>query len=1510
MIADTVAAEALQVVQPFVSMMASLVLLPAIVQPPFAQHVPALSAILARTLRTTESYDVAEQLLAIALRALEPAPLLLAAAIIPAAIAALTSCSEARDAAAVEATASRVVRDAARPCARLLANLGAGEADGTQQPEAVGGAVHAQDATRLAFDHCIAPLAGAARLADRDARTFFWDTLWQQCIGMVLARTPEATTRLADARSLASGLGFLVRFAEDTLPSPETDADVLAARTRPELWEALRMGLHHDADVVRKRSAYLLSAALPSPHPPRWRCFLRLYSVLDEFGTHLVEQAWDDVTRLVPDANAAPATSPAVVSDPAAYDAMLGFDWTMVVWQKALRHSNPNVQRRALTSLIELHGGATLRGAIPCEFVAGAVLPALLSVHHYAPASGAPSDRNWSEAPWTTGTGPAADAFLREWAADCGAPRAGRAAVAWLASGTVMGSCGGGISRTGLSAACGALAALASAGPWQLQPEDARDVLGALTRLALGAASHWDSEFRKAVFCDIAAAACAVAPDDVEAVLLLLDAFPSVARCPTRVLGRSAYPVLQAWLAPPRDSPEAPHRCWRMIDDFVAGPGPSPDTAAPALDLASLDAWERRARQLARLAVVADLAGACETGAMGLATRLSQVYRATYAPVGSAERAMLVLAALLCELEAWLAGRAGADGVASPFAADGAQECDGVVDDLLASLTHLCVFLLEAASGEVTQLALAALQGGAGGDDGVALLRDDASAQAAAVAMQIPTGNAPEAGGDVLASVVSRLFRAAYGCCMSGGKRDASATAACLLSATLSAHTFEGHLDRLRALHAPDGPVPWLVTRLTDQASRSTRVARILAAHLGKAVLAVPSAGMRYLGALSTLAQLPASECPVNDQEREFTADLATQSGMRRDGAEHNVLLPGQTALSPAVEARLSATSVAARAAALCCLYELATSEDRDALSVARVLWCALLWDAVKGEVGSDTEYREGSAIHRVKIRLWHAIVVLSSALPDYSDTEGPFIDPDILAQLPADALPRGVNLQDALDLAADPSKAMAALHAVYSRSEHPTIRILAEVTGARVIWQAPRLYEDVVLTRLHDYTARHEGVGSYLVIAASLAMALQRRAAESGDEEAQRALADRVRRLTSIALPWATVCNHGKRALAEVLLHELLVRHFPACADGNPALEAYRKYCSESAEVRRFIRQIAPRLRTFDPGQPITPGELLGGSASVAGPWPPLPLRFEGAEPTFVDAIHAYLMDARQTLRTEVNAAARMRAAAENSLREAAASGAAPPAVDRQRGAIQRKIDVADARGAAGAFGPLDLSWLSDARSCAGGASLVASATWPFAPWSLFGEALAGGGVADAGVEGGGGVSRQGLVVVGTLVDKVPNLAGLARTCEVFRAERLVVSDKKVAKDHMFQSIASSAEHLTPLEEVHQEDLPGWLRAMRAAGYALYGLEQTDSSESLPEARFPDKSVLLLGAEGDGIPAPLLQLMDSCVEIPQLGLVRSLNVHVAGAITVYEYTRQRLTGGGRHLLAGSAVLT
>lgn len=51
---------------------------------------------------------------------------------------------------------------------------------------------------------------------------------------------------------------------------------------------------------------------------------------------------------------------------------------------------------------------------------------------------------------------------------------------------------------------------------------------------------------------------------------------------------------------------------------------------------------------------------------------------------------------------------------------------------------------------------------------------------------------------------------------------------------------------------------------------------------------------------------------------------------------------------------------------------------------------------------------------------------------------------------------------------------------------------------------------------------------------------------------------------------------------------------------------------------------------------------------------------------------------------------------------------------------------------------------------------------------------------------------------------------------------------------------------------------------------------------------------VLVLGREKEGIPVDIIHILDACIEIPQFGIIRSLNVHVSGAIALWEYTRQQ----------------
>jgi tRNA G18 (ribose-2'-O)-methylase SpoU len=81
-------------------------------------------------------------------------------------------------------------------------------------------------------------------------------------------------------------------------------------------------------------------------------------------------------------------------------------------------------------------------------------------------------------------------------------------------------------------------------------------------------------------------------------------------------------------------------------------------------------------------------------------------------------------------------------------------------------------------------------------------------------------------------------------------------------------------------------------------------------------------------------------------------------------------------------------------------------------------------------------------------------------------------------------------------------------------------------------------------------------------------------------------------------------------------------------------------------------------------------------------------------------------------------------------------------------------------------------------------------------------------------------------------------------------------------------------------------------------------GVEQATNSMMLQSYQFPQRCVLLLGNEQSGVPAAILPLLDVCVEIPMLGVTRSLNAHVSGAMVLWQYTQQQLAAGVSHQTA------
>ena len=113
-------------------------------------------------------------------------------------------------------------------------------------------------------------------------------------------------------------------------------------------------------------------------------------------------------------------------------------------------------------------------------------------------------------------------------------------------------------------------------------------------------------------------------------------------------------------------------------------------------------------------------------------------------------------------------------------------------------------------------------------------------------------------------------------------------------------------------------------------------------------------------------------------------------------------------------------------------------------------------------------------------------------------------------------------------------------------------------------------------------------------------------------------------------------------------------------------------------------------------------------------------------------------------------------------------------------------------------------------------------------------------------------------------------------------------------------------AEYLAIL---HEPFLGPVLAAARQAGFAVAATAAQGGRDVMRE-RLPERLLLLLGSEDEGLPQDIVAQADATISIPGTGHVDSLNVAAATAVLLAEFWRQygagRGAGGGERRGPGS----
>lgn len=152
----------------------------------------------------------------------------------------------------------------------------------------------------------------------------------------------------------------------------------------------------------------------------------------------------------------------------------------------------------------------------------------------------------------------------------------------------------------------------------------------------------------------------------------------------------------------------------------------------------------------------------------------------------------------------------------------------------------------------------------------------------------------------------------------------------------------------------------------------------------------------------------------------------------------------------------------------------------------------------------------------------------------------------------------------------------------------------------------------------------------------------------------------------------------------------------------------------------------------------------------------------------------------------------------------------------------------------------------------------------------------------------------KQGtLTVVMENVHDPHNISAVLRSCDAVGVIEVYIINSETGKKPKMGK-KSSASAMKWLNLHYFDNLEACFTEIRKKYDKIYTTHLSKEAKTLHQMDFTQSVALVFGNEHDGVSEEAVALSDGNFIIPQVGLIQSLNISVACAVTLYEVFRQR----------------